>query len=85
MTGQFPQKRVYPHSALYGLKADPIDTGTASVGTDKPPGMSEDIRSADLVVERVKAIGRFLLGLDIYSFLCSVLIVAGVVSAMAIP
>lgn len=84
ITGQFPQKRVYPDSALYGLEADPITPGAASIGSDKPPGMIEDICPADLVVERVKAIGRFLLGLA-YSFLCSVLIVSGVVSAMAIP
>lgn len=34
ITGQFPQKRFYPDSVLYGLKANPIDAGTASVGLD---------------------------------------------------
>ena len=63
--GQFPQKRIYPLPALYGLKADPINTGTASVGTDNTPSMSEYLRSANLVVERVKTIGWFLLGLGI--------------------
>ncbi len=65
ITGQFPQKRVYPDSTLYGLEADPITTGAASIGSDKPPGMIEDILLADLVVEGVQAIGRFLLGLGI--------------------
>ena len=50
ITGQFPQKRVYPDSTLYGLEADPITTGAASIGSDKPPGMIEDILLADLVV-----------------------------------
>ena len=63
--GQFPQKRVYPNSVLYGFKADPVDTWTASIGTDKPPGMTEYVIPADLVVERVKAVGRFLLGLTV--------------------
>jgi hypothetical protein len=65
ITGQFPQKRFYPDSAFYGFKADPVNAGTASVGTDKTPGVMEDILPADLVVERVKAVGRFLLGLGI--------------------
>ena len=63
--GQFPHKRFYPLSTLYGFKADPIHAGTASVGTDKMPSVSEYLCPADLVVERVKAIGRFLLGLGI--------------------
>jgi hypothetical protein len=65
ITGQVPQKRVYPDSALYGLKADPINPRAASIGSDEPPCMMEDIRTAQLVVEGVKAIGRFLLGLGI--------------------
>ncbi len=65
ITGQFPQKRVYPDSALYGLEADPITTRAASIGSDEPPCVIEDISTADLVVECVKAIGRFLLGLGL--------------------
>ena len=63
--GQFPQKRFYPDSVLYGLEADPVNAGTASVGANKPPRVTEYVFAADLVVERVKAIGRFLLGLGI--------------------
>jgi hypothetical protein len=65
ITGQSPQKRVYPDAALYGLEADPINPRAASISSDEPPGMMEDIRTAELVVERVKAIGRFVLGLGI--------------------
>ena len=65
ITGQFLQKRFYPDSVFYGLEADPVNAGAASVGTDKSPSVTEDVFSADLVVERVKAIGRFLLGLGI--------------------
>ena len=64
--GQFPQKRFSPDPTLYGLEANPINAGTASVGTDKMPSVSEYLCPADLVVERVKAIGRFLLGLGIH-------------------
>ena len=40
---QFPQKRVYAYAALYGVEADPVNAGAASVGSDKPPGMAEDV------------------------------------------
>src|SRR4030065_158180 len=49
--GQSPQKRFYPDPALYGLEADPVDAGTASVGTDQPPGVGEYLGPSDLVVE----------------------------------
>ena len=65
ITGQFPQKRFYPFAVFYGFEADPVNAGTASVGTDKPPGMTEDVFPDDLVIERIKAVGRFLLGLGI--------------------
>lgn len=65
ITGQVLQERFYPNSGFYGLEADPINARTASVGPDKPPGMTEDVFPADLVVERVKAVGWFLLGLGI--------------------
>ncbi|MEF8770214.1 hypothetical protein [Candidatus Accumulibacter contiguus] len=65
ITGQVPQERLYPDSALDGLEADPINARTASVRPDKPPGMTEDVFPVELVVKRVKAIGWFLLGLGI--------------------
>jgi hypothetical protein len=65
ITGQVPQKRFYPYAVFYGLEIDPINTGTASVRPDKPPSVTEDVFPADLVVERVKAVGRFLLGLGV--------------------
>ncbi|KFB74838.1 MAG: hypothetical protein AW06_004216 [Candidatus Accumulibacter cognatus] len=65
ITGQVLQERFYPNAGFYGLEADPINTRTASVGPDKPPSMTEDVFPADLVVERVKAVGRFLLGLGV--------------------
>jgi len=55
VTGQFPQKHVYPDSALYGSQADPINAGTASVSPNKTPRMGEYLSSAALVVERVTA------------------------------
>ena len=63
--GQFPQKRFYPFPVLYGLEADPINAGTSLVGFDQPPSMTEYVCPIQLVVECVKAIGRFLLGLGI--------------------
>ena len=48
---------------LYGVEVDPVYAGTASVGPNKPPSVTEDVFPADLVVERVKAVGRLLLGL----------------------
>jgi hypothetical protein len=64
-SGQFQQKRFYPDYVLYGFEAHPISAGTTLVSTDKTPSMIEDIFSVYLVVEYVKAIGRFLLGLGI--------------------
>ena len=62
ITGQFLQKRFYLHSAFYGVKVNPVNpvnARTASVGLNQSPCMMEDIFTADLVVECVKAIGRF--------------------------
>ena len=39
--GQVPQQRCSPASVLDGLEADPLDAGTASVGPDKPPRVTE--------------------------------------------
>ena len=63
--GQFPQKRVYPFAVLYCLEGDPINAGASLVGLDQPPGVTEDVRPIQFVVERVKAVGRFLLGLGV--------------------
>jgi hypothetical protein len=65
VTGQFPQKSFYPFASLDGLEADPVDAGAASIGPDQSPGVAEDVRPADFVVERVETVGRFLLGLGI--------------------
>mgnify|MGYP001827866618 CR=1 FL=1 len=47
--------------------------------------MTQNVSSTQLVVERVEAKARLMLGLRFCSFLCSVLISAGVDSDMAIP
>jgi hypothetical protein len=65
VTGQVPQESFHPFAVLDGLEGDPVDAGTASVGAHQTPGVTEDVRPADLVVERVEAVGRFLLGLGI--------------------
>jgi hypothetical protein len=65
ITGQFQEKRLYPYSAFYGLETQPIYSWASSVGTDKSPGMTEDVSPNNFVVECVEAAGRFLLGLDI--------------------
>ena len=62
-TFQFFQERVYPDVTFYGVEVDPVYAGTASVGPNKPPSVTEDVFSADLVVERINAVGRLLLGL----------------------
>ena len=61
-TFKFFQERVYPDFTLYGVEVEPVYAGTASVGPNKPPSVTEDVFSADLVVERIKAVGRLLLG-----------------------
>ena len=61
-TFQFFQERVYPDFTLYGVEVDPVYAGTASVGPNKPPSVTEDVFPADLVVERIKAANRLLLG-----------------------
>ena len=63
VTFQFFQERVYPDFTLYAFEVDPVYAGTASVGPNKPLSVTEDVFPADLVVERVKAVGRLLLGL----------------------
>jgi len=63
--GQLPQKRFYPNPALYGFAAQPVNAGTALVGPAKPPGVGESLGPAARVVERLKAIGRLLLGLGV--------------------
>jgi len=60
-----PEETPYPYPALYGLEAHPIYSGASSIGTNKSPGMIENISPKNLVVKCVEAIGRFLLGLDI--------------------
>jgi len=57
------QKSGYPFPAFYGLEGDAVDTRTSLVGANQAIGVSEDARPIHLVVERVKAKGRFLLGL----------------------
>jgi site-specific DNA recombinase len=63
--GQFQQKRVYPNRLLYVLEVSPINAGTSFVGANKPVSKHEDVCPPYLVVERIEAIGRFLLGLGI--------------------
>jgi len=65
ITGQFPQESFYPFAALDGFEVDPVNAGTASVGPDQTPGVTEDVFPVGLVVERVETVGRFLLGLGI--------------------
>jgi len=42
---------------LYGLEGDPVDAGAASIGPNKAPGVTEDVVPAELVLERVEAVG----------------------------
>ena len=65
MTYRSVQKNLTTTHMLYCFKAHPVNAGTALIGLDKIPGVIEDIFPVYLVVERIKAIGRFLLGLGI--------------------
>ena len=47
------------------IRVLPINAGTAAVGADKLPVMTEYVCPIQLVVERLKAIGWFLPGLGI--------------------
>lgn len=65
VTGQIPQESLYPFAPLDGLESRPVNAGTASVGPDQTPGVTEDVFPVGLVVERLETVGRFLLGLGI--------------------
>jgi hypothetical protein len=60
---QLRQKGGYPFAGLYGLEGDAVDAGAPFVGPDKMVGVTEDVGPVYLVIERVEAVGRFLLGL----------------------
>ncbi|MGA1351272.1 MAG: hypothetical protein ACO31B_09055 [Burkholderiaceae bacterium] len=65
ITGQLPQKAFYPFATLHGLKAQPVNARAAFVGPNQMPSMTEDVCPVDLVIKRIEAVGRLLLGLGI--------------------
>ena len=47
-TFQSFQERVYPDFTLYSVEVDPVYAGTASVGPNKPPSVTENVFSVTL-------------------------------------
>ena len=57
------RSRLANNRRTLGRIVDPVYAGTSLVGLDQPLGMTEYVCPIQLVVERVKAVGRLLLGL----------------------
>ena len=62
--GQMREERGDP-VRLYGRQGDAIHTGGAALGPHQGPGVMQDIRPVDLVVEEVEPEGRLRLGLAV--------------------
>jgi hypothetical protein len=62
---QFRHKSGFPLCVLYGLERDAVNAGASLVGPNQAIGVTEDVGPIHLVIERVEAIGRFLLGLAV--------------------